>query len=123
MRAAALMGAGLAGLLDSLLLTRLVWVAILAWLATVAGIVLLWRAWQAWGEPRPTPRLLGGLLLGAGSFGVADSIAAHLVLGFHHVPRGGDALYFVGAAILLMIGLRVSTIPNRAKRRLRSWHV
>ena len=120
LRAALLVGFGLAGLLDSLLLAQVRVASLVAWMAVAIGIALLWHAWQAWGEPRPTPRLVGGLMLGAGAFGVADSLLAHLAWGLHHVPQGGDAAYFAAAVIVALVGMRVCTIPNRALRRARA---
>src|SRR4051812_371184 len=56
-----------------------------AWIATLAGVLLLWRAGRVAGS-HPGPGLLvGGLLVGLGAFNIVEGVVDHLVLGVHHV--------------------------------------
>jgi len=68
-----------------------------AWLATVAGVVLLVRAGL-----RVAPLRLAGLMLaGWGSFNLVEGTIDHHVLGIHHV-RAGDAQWAYDAGFLLL---------------------
>jgi uncharacterized membrane protein len=54
------------------------------YLFTVAGVALLWRALRA-GETATARQLIGLFLLGWGLFNVVEGIIDHLLLGIHHV--------------------------------------
>jgi uncharacterized membrane protein len=80
------------------------------WAVTVAGLVLLWRAAR---HPRGvwSSRLFGGaVLIGAGLFYLIEGLAAHYLLGLHHVKPGPgqgfwDAAFLLTGALLALIGL------------------
>jgi uncharacterized membrane protein len=78
------------------------------WLATVAGVWLLWRAERA--RVRWTGReLLGAALAGWGVFNLVEGLVDHQILGLHHVRPGEYELaYDLGflalGAILLLAG-------------------
>jgi len=124
---AVVLGVGLGGLLDGLLLHQVlqwhhmtsavdppVTVAALdrntladgtfhaaAWLATLAGVLLLWRAMGiARGRPS-TGVLVGGMLIGLAAFNLVEGIVDHLVLRLHHVRDGPDAFAYDLAFLLL----------------------
>jgi uncharacterized membrane protein len=88
---------------------------LVAWLATVAGVVLLWRgraaSWPA--------RLLTGLVLaGWGAFNLVEGTIDHHLLTLHHVRSGeGQWAYDLGflllGAALLAGGLAMA---RRAER-------
>jgi len=64
------------------------------WIITVTGIFLLMAADGAGQEPRATRRFVGGLLIGWGLFNVVEGIIDHHLLNLHHVRPGPDeALY------------------------------
>jgi uncharacterized membrane protein len=72
-----------------------------AWLATVAGVFLLWRATAIARHRAPTSLLVGGLLVGVGAFNLVEGTVDHLALGIHHVREGPDAfLYDAGFLVL-----------------------
>ena len=54
------------------------------WIATIAGLVLLWRAERLY-DLRWSPVLLGALLMGWGGFNLVEGIIDHQILGIHHV--------------------------------------
>jgi len=60
-----------------------------AWLATLAGLWLLWRVTRG-GAPWSGRELAGLLLAGWGLFNVVEGLVDHQLLGLHHV-RAGDA--------------------------------
>lgn len=146
--AAVVLGVGMGALLDGIVLHRILgWHSLLsgwtsdpaanrladglfdaaAWLVTLAGIVLLWRAWRRWREPRPTSRLVGGMLAGWGGFTLAESIVDHHVLRLHHVSPGASLAWDLGvmlaALILLLVGIRVARAESRGERGARKRRV
>jgi len=61
------------------------WFQLLAWLATLAGVIVLWSALRG---PGPLPRgrrLAGWVLVGWGAFNLIEGLVNHVVLGLHHV--------------------------------------
>lgn len=52
---------------------------------TVVGIVLLWRAWRTPNVPVSGRTLFGSAVLGWGLFNVVEEIIDHHLLGVHHV--------------------------------------
>ncbi|HWH08332.1 MAG TPA: DUF2243 domain-containing protein [Candidatus Thermoplasmatota archaeon] len=91
-----------------------------AWLTTLAGVVLLWRAWRRWGEPRPTSRLAGGMLAGWGGFSFVESVVDHHVLGLHHVAHDASLAWDLGillaSAALFLVGVRLARRSTKAAR-------
>ncbi len=55
------------------------------YVATVAGLVLLWGAARRPHAPWSTRLLLGLLLMGWGSFNLVEGVIDHQLLGIHHV--------------------------------------
>lgn len=67
------------------------------WLLTVVGLFMLWRALQHNGGIRPTRVLVGTALVGWGAFNLVEGIIDHHILGLHHVRPGADqALWDIG---------------------------
>ncbi|WP_137289302.1 DUF2243 domain-containing protein [Natronorubrum halophilum] len=69
---------------------------------TIAGIILLWRAWQ---NPAVLPSgrtLLGSTILGWGIFNLVEGIVNHHLLGIHHVwPDGPGSVLLWDIAFLI----------------------
>lgn len=81
----------------------------LAWLATAAGVVLLWRAGLA-GRVPEARRFAGGLLTGFAAFNLVEGIVDHHILKLHNVREVADPLpwnlaFLAASAILLAAGL------------------
>jgi uncharacterized membrane protein len=55
------------------------------WLATAAGLVLLWRAGRRGAGPRSGRMFLGLLALGWGLFNLVEGVVDHHILRIHHV--------------------------------------
>jgi uncharacterized membrane protein len=55
-----------------------------AWIMTVLGIALLWRGARH-GARLPWSRLIGGALMGFGLFNLIEGLVNHQLLGLHHV--------------------------------------
>ena len=62
------------------------------WLMTAVGLALLWRAGGRRDVPWSTRTFVGSLGLGWGLFNIVEGIVDHLVLGLHHVHPGQDEL-------------------------------
>ena len=88
------------------------------WLVTVAGVVLVLRAWSRDGAP--PPRLLLGLaLVGWGLFNVVDQLAFHLT-DVHHIREGANEQAYDWAFFafgLLLIGVGAALARARATSR------
>lgn len=85
-------------------------------LVVVAGVLLLWRA------PRDDRRALGGALAGFGAFHVVDELVFHLLLGLHHIRMVENyAIYdaaFAGIGVVLLVaGWAVLRGASRPLRR------
>lgn len=82
---------------------------VVAYLFTVAGVVLLVRAWRRPGVPASGRGLFGAVLAGWGAFNLLEGLVDHHLLGVHHVRPAGPGptlawdLAFLawGAAFLL----------------------
>lgn len=59
---------------------------------TILGIALLWRVGLRAGRPLSRQRLLGAILIGFGSFHIFDEIVDHRLLGLHHIKPGPNEL-------------------------------
>jgi len=71
------------------------------YLLTVAGIALLWRAWRDPTVPVSERSVLGSTLLGWGLFNVVEGVVNHQLLGVHHVwPAGPGPVLLWDAAFL-----------------------
>jgi uncharacterized membrane protein len=140
---AVLVGIGVAGSLDEIVLHQLLrWhhlydrgsqaagliadgIFHLASTATlVIGLMLLVRRWRT--GPGPLRQAVAGVLVGAGGFNLYDGIIQHKLLGLHQVRAGAPNnlpydLVFIGvAAVVLLAGLlllRVAGSPSAAPSR------
>jgi uncharacterized membrane protein len=90
--------------------TNMVWDGLfhaLVWLATAAGIVLLWRAVKRPGVLLSGRALFGSTLFGFGLFNLTEGIVDHHVLDLHHVyERLGPSVWdyvFLAAGVALML--------------------
>jgi uncharacterized membrane protein len=116
--AGTLLGAGLGGFVDGILLHQILqWHALLSswippidlvsvkvnmvwdglfhaftWVMTAAGVALLWRAGGRAGVPWSTRVFVGSLSLGWGLFNLVEGLIDHQILGVHHVHPGRDQL-------------------------------
>lgn len=69
---------------------------------TIAGVVLLWRAWQAPKAPPSGRTLVGSTILGWGVFNLVEGLVNHQLLGIHHVwPAGPGPLLLWDLAFLV----------------------
>lgn len=138
--AAVTLGVGMGGLLDGIVFHRILgWHHLVsgvtadpaanrladglfdaaAWLVTLLGVLLLWRAWRRWGEPRPTSRLVGGMLAGWGGFTFVESVVDHHVLGLHRVgpSPAWDVVVLAGSLLVLALGVWVARASARRAER------
>ena len=92
--------------------------------ALVIGLVLLVQRWRAGGGP--LRQAVAGILLGPAAFNLYDGIIQHKLLGLHQVRAGAlnnlpYDLVFIGlAAVMLLAGLlllRVARSPRAAPSR------
>lgn len=81
------------------------------YLLTVAGVVLLWRAWRDRTAPASGRSLLGSALVGWGLFNLLEGVVDHHILGIHHVWKDGpggalawDLAFLVWGAVMLVVG-------------------
>ncbi len=110
----ALLGIGLGGLLDGVVLHQIlqwhhmlsgvvapgdvvalrynmVWDGLFhafTWVITAMGLALLWRAGQRTNVPWSTRTFVGSLALGYGLFNLVEGVIDHHLLGLHHVHPG-----------------------------------
>ena len=145
---AALVGIGVAGSLDEIVLHQLLrWhhfygrgsqaarliadgiFHLASTAALVIGLVLLVQRWRPGSDP--LRQSVAGILVGAGGFNLYDGIVQHKLLGLHQVRAGAPNnlpydLVFIGvAAVVLLAGLlllRVAGSPTAAPgRTVRTW--
>lgn len=142
--AGVLLGVGLGGFFDGILLHQLLqWHNMLAsirppddlvsakvnmfwdglfhaftWLTTLAGVVMLWRAGRRADVPWSGRTLAGAMLGGWGLFNFVEGVIDHQLLGVHHVKPGPYQLEwdlgFLASGVLLML---VGWLLARAGRR------
>jgi uncharacterized membrane protein len=131
--AGALLGAGLGGFFDGILLHQILqWHNMLSsrlpptdlvsmkvnmfwdgmfhaatWVMTLVGLGLLWRALGRRDVARSSRVFAGSLLLGWGLFNVVEGIIDHQLLGLHHVHPGEAQLAwdlgFIAFGVVLLI--------------------
>jgi uncharacterized membrane protein len=86
-----------------------------AWLATLTGLVLVWRSCE-----RPATRhLLGLMLAGWGAFNLVEGVVDHHLLTLHHVKSGDaelalDLAFLALGAALLAGGWMLARSPSRS---------
>jgi uncharacterized membrane protein len=132
--AGALLGMGLGGFVDGILLHQILqvhgmltarlpkdsvaaveinmfWDGIFhafTWLLTVLGVALLFRAARR--DPDPSTRtFVGALLLGYGAFNTVEGFVDHYVLHLHHVverlgPSMWDVVFLASGLLMMAIG-------------------
>jgi uncharacterized membrane protein len=61
------------------------WFHAAVWLATFAGVLVLWSAVRGPGGLPPTRKLIGSMLLGWGGFNLIEGVVNHHLLELHHV--------------------------------------
>ena len=92
-----------------------------AWIATAAGVLLLWRAGLADRVPRAR-RFAGGLLLGFAGFNLVEGAVNHHLLKLHNVREVADPMpwnigFLMASALLLSIGLVLARRRTRDRAR------
>jgi uncharacterized membrane protein len=97
------------------------------WCATVAGLVLLWRASRRQAELCWSGLvLIGAMLAGWGLFNSVEGTLDHYILGVHHVYENAglsvwDALFLVSGLALIAVGgwmvSRAQAQPTGRSRR------
>lgn len=136
------LGAGLAGFLDGIILHQVLqWHYMLSsagyppttvaglevntladglfhlgsYLVMIAGLLMLWRAGRR-GDVAWSPRTFAGaILLGGGGFNVIEGLVDHYILGIHHVRPGPDqAAWDLG---FLVLGALVAGLGFLLQRR------
>ena len=79
----------------------------------VVGAIMLWLAGRPGELDRGRRLLIGGILLGGGTFNVAEGLIDHHILQIHHVKQGDpnellyDLAFLASGFILLLIGIMV----------------
>ncbi|HEX2142291.1 MAG TPA: DUF2243 domain-containing protein [Candidatus Limnocylindria bacterium] len=63
-----------------------------AWVVTAVGLLLLWSALRRPHQRWPSSLLAGGLLAGWGAFNLVEGIVDHHILQIHHVRPGENEL-------------------------------
>jgi uncharacterized membrane protein len=78
------------------------------WIVTAIGLALLWKAGKRASVPWSTRTFVGSLAFGWGLFNFVEGIIDHQVLGVHHVhPGAGELAWDVGfllLGVLLCVG-------------------
>jgi uncharacterized membrane protein len=97
------------------------------WVATIAGVLLLWRVLRAGVPDRSGRKLIGWVVAGWGIFNLAEGVVDHHVLGIHHVREGVDSmlLYDIGflafGVALVVVGVALGA-GTRSKAATESTH-
>ena len=79
------------------------------WVLTAAGIAMLWRATRRTDTLLTTRALVGAMLMGWGTFNVAEGIVDHHLLQLHHVYQvagqsAWDYVFLAWGVAMLSIG-------------------
>ena len=82
------------------------------WVLTVTGVFVLATSNGARHQERATRTLIGGMLVGWGSFNVVEGLVDHHLLGLHHVRPGPDEFtydvgFLIWGAIMLLVGVAI----------------
>ncbi|WP_031303821.1 DUF2243 domain-containing protein [Sphingobium quisquiliarum] len=92
----------------------------LMWVATLAGVALLWRALKGRrGAMTSGWRLIGYMLAGWGWFNLVEGLIDHHLLSLHHVvealgPSMWDWLFLASGAVLILLGHGIASKAGRA---------
>lgn len=92
------------------------------WLTTVVGVILLWRATGRPDVPRSTRVLAGSVALGWGLFNVVEGVVDHELLQLHHVHPGEDQLSWDIAFLVLGAALMAGGWTAALGHRQREGH-
>jgi uncharacterized membrane protein len=92
--------------------TNMVWDGlfhVMVWMATAAGIVLLWKAVKRPDVLLSGQALLGSTLVGFGLFNLVEGIVDHHILNLHHVyerlgPSTWDYVFLASGVALMLTG-------------------
>jgi len=98
------------------------WFHAAVWIATFAGVMVLWRAVRGPGALPSTRHLLGNMLLGWGAFNLVEGIIDHHLLELHHVrdlPQHVPAYDWIFLAVG-GIGFILAGLALRAGQRERA---
>ena len=86
------------------------------WLLTAGGLWWLWRT-GAYRRPGLDRRFLGWLILGWGLFNISDEIVFHAVLDLHHIREGTQELaYDLAFASLGVVQVAIGLVLVRGER-------
>jgi uncharacterized membrane protein len=92
------------------------------WLCTALGLVVLWRSFRHGAAPASGLALLGDMVFGWGVFNLVEGSIDHELLGIHHVREGAQFLSYDIAFLLIgglgLIGLGL-WIGSSARERAR----
>lgn len=83
------------------------------WMATLAGVALLFRALSGATRPPPGRALAGAMLAGWGWFNLVEGLIDHHLLGLHHVVEAlgvsvWDWLFLASGVVLIVVGHRLT---------------
>ena len=94
------------------------WFHVAAWLVTLAGAALLFRAAGITRARPPRGLFAGGILAGWALFNLVEGTVNHLLLRLHHVREGADAGLYDAAFLLVSAAVFVgaSAVLRRAVR-------
>ncbi len=81
-----------------------------AWVVTVAGIVMLWRAVGQTRAPLKDRVFFGSLLFGFGAFNVFENILNHFILRIHHVKENTANVLAYDVVYLLVMGFLIAGV-------------
>jgi len=111
---ALLIGIGLGGVIDGIVIG---WSGILlavTWVLAVVGVILLFRAGRRDDVVWSWRIFIGTMLLGWGLFNVVEGTIDQLVLGIHHTHPGGNTLVWdlgfviIGGVALMLVGFFIA---------------
>jgi uncharacterized membrane protein len=80
------------------------WFHVAAWIATVAGIWMLWQAGQRVTAFPSTTWFVGQFFMGWGIFNFLEGVIDHQILGIHHVRGYPDFDWDYGFLLVAGIG-------------------
>jgi uncharacterized membrane protein len=80
------------------------WFHLVAWVVTLAGVLVLWSAVRGAGRLPATRTLLGYMLAGWGAFNLVEGIIDHHILELHHVRDLPAHIAFYDWAFIILSG-------------------
>lgn len=110
---ALLLGIGLGGLIDGIVIGWSGPLLAVCWAMAVVGAVLLFRAGRRDDVVWSWRIFVGSMLFGWGVFNVVEGVIDQLVLGIHHTHPGGNTLvwdigFVVGGVALMLLGFLIA---------------